>query len=464
MELNHTHDASRSSWLESANATGCDFPLQNLPLGVFRRTGSAEAWRGGVAIGDHIVDLGALQSLPGLADSAAEAMRAAAAPTLNGLLELGPESWRALRHALFSLLQAGSPLERQVREALVPQADAEHALPVRIGDFTDFYTSLDHAVNCCRQFGIEVYPNFDWLPIAYHGRVSSIDVSGQQVYRPMGQCRPDPRSAPVHGPCQRLDYELEVGAVIGVGNARGTPIPLASAQQHIFGLCLLNDWSARDIQTWEMQPLGPFLAKNFATTLSPWIVTLEALLPYRTGWTRAPERPQPLDYLRPADHADAGAFDIQLEVSVLSARQLALGRQPRMLTRTSFRHQYWTLSQMIAHHTVGGCNLQPGDLLGSGTISGPTPGEAGALIELTASGTKPVDIGDGETRGFLEDGDTVVFRGWCERENYARIGFGLNYATVLATPAPDICGVTMFDKVTGRGSGTSFALGLRHKS
>ncbi|CAG2144302.1 fumarylacetoacetase [Cupriavidus numazuensis] len=435
MELNHTHDASRRSWLDAANAADADFPLQNLPLGAFRRKASTEAWRGGVAIGDQIVDLAALQALPGLQDHVAGAVRAAAAPTLNGLLEQGPQAWRALRHGLFALLQDGSQLERRVREALVPQADAEHAVPVRIGDYTDFYTSLDHAVNCCRQFGIEVNPNFDWLPVGYHGRVSSIDVSGQQVYRPTGQYRSDQGSAPVYGPCQRLDYELEVGAVIGIGNARGTPIPLGKAQQHIFGLCLLNDWSARDIQTWEMPPLGPFLAKNFATTLSPWIVTLEALLPYRQSWMRVPDRPQPLDYLHAPDNAAHGAFDIRLEASILSARQLAQGRMPRTLTHTSFRHQYWTLGQMIAHHTVGGCNLQPGDLLGSGTVSGPTPGEAGALIELTVSGTQPVDIGDGEQRGFLEDGDTVVFRGWCERDGFARIGFGLNYATVVAARA-----------------------------
>ncbi|HWV04562.1 fumarylacetoacetase [Ralstonia sp.] len=435
MELNHTHDASRRSWLEQANAPVSDFPLQNLPLCIFRRKDNAEAWRGGVAIGDQIVDLAALQSTTCLQDHAAVAVRAAAEPTLNALLDLGSGAWQALRHGLFALLQSGSAHEQRVRETLVPQSEAEYAVPIRIGDYTDFYTSLDHAVNCCRQFGIEVNPNFEWLPIAYHGRVSSIGVSGQQVYRPMGQTRPDPAGAPVHGPCQRLDYELEVGAVIGTGNPRGTPIPLAEAQEHIFGLCLLNDWSARDIQTWEMQPLGPFLAKNFATTLSPWIVTLEALLPYRTSWTRAPERPQPLDYLCSADNAAAGAFDIQLEVSILSARQLAQGKQARPLTRTSFRHQYWTLGQMIAHHTVGGCNLQGGDLLGSGTVSGPSSGEAGALIELTVSGTRPVPIGDGEQRGFLEDGDTVVFRGWCERQDFARIGFGLNYATVLPPPA-----------------------------
>jgi len=435
MALNHTHDASRRSWLATANAPDTDFPLQNLPVCVFRRRGGNEAWRGGVGIGDQIVDLAALQETGCLRDRAAEALHAAAAPSLNALLEMGPAAWQALRHGIFALLEAGSAHEKPVRGTLVPQAEADYAVPVRIGDYTDFYTSLDHAVNCSRQFGIDVSPNFDWLPIAYHGRVSSIGVSGQQVYRPMGQYRPDPANPPVYGPCQRLDYELELGAVIGSGNARGTPIPLAQAQGHIFGLCLLNDWSARDIQSWEMQPLGPFLAKNFATTVSPWLVTLEALLPYRTAWTRAPERPQPLDYLRAAEDAAAGAFDVQLEVSVQGARQRAQGRPPRTLTHTSFRHQYWTLGQMIAHHTMGGCNLQPGDLLGSGTISGPTEGEAGALIELTVSGTQPVEIGDGERRGFLEDGDTVTFRGWCERPGYARIGFGANQGTVLPAPS-----------------------------
>lgn len=435
MELNHTHDAVRRSWLESANTPGCDFPLQNLPLCIFRRRGGAEAWRGGVAIGDQIVDLAALHQKACLQDLAAEAAGAAATPTLNALLEMGPKAWRALRHGLFSVLQAGSAQQNLVRETLVPQVEADYTVAVRIGDYTDFYTSLDHAVNCCRQFGLEVSPNFDWLPIGYHGRVSSIGVSGQQIFRPMGQFRPDPTCAPVYGRCDRLDYELEIGAVIGVGNARGTAIPLAQAQQHIFGLCLLNDWSARDIQTWEMQPLGPFLAKNFATTLSPWIVTLEALLPYRASWTRAPERPQPLDYLRSEANDTHGAFDIQLEVSIQSARQSEQGRQPHTLTRTSFRHQYWTLGQMIAHHSMGGCNLQSGDLIGSGTVSGPTAGEAGALIELTLSGTQPVDIGNGEERGFLEDGDTVIFRGWCDSTDYARIGFGTNFATVLPPSA-----------------------------
>ncbi|VWD35062.1 fumarylacetoacetase [Burkholderia lata] len=437
MELNHTHDVTRRSWLEAANVAGTDFPLQNLPLSVFRRRGIGETWRGGIAIGDQIVDLDALQQAGCMDGLALEAVRAATATTLNALLDMGPPAWQALRHALFELLRAGSPHEPGVRKTLVSQAEAEYAVPVRIGDYTDFYTSLDHAVNCSRPLGMAISPNFDWLPIAYHGRVSSIDVSGQQVYRPMGQYRPDSSAPPVHDACRRLDYELELGTVIGVGNPRGNSIPLRDAQRHIFGLCLLNDWSARDIQSWEMQPLGPFLAKNFATTISPWLVTLEALLPYRTTWSRAAERPQPLDYLSSDDNSTAGAFDIRLEASILSARQRAQGVQPRTLTHTSFRHQYWTLGQMIAHHTMGGCNLQPGDLLGSGTISGPSSGEAGALIELTVGGTQPVDIGNGESRAFLDDGDTVIFRGWCERDGFARIGFGTNHATVLPVPAAE---------------------------
>lgn len=438
MELNHTHDFTRRSWLQAANEPGSDFPLQNLPLCVFRRESSAESWRGGVGIGDQIVDLLALQQVGCLDSLALEAARAATAPSLNALLDLGSGAWQALRHSLFALLQVGCTHETTVRKTLVPQAEAEYAVPVRIGDYTDFYTSLDHAVNCSRPLGMAISPNFDWLPIAYHGRVSSIGVSGQQIYRPTGQYRPDPTATPVRDACRQLDYELELGAVIGTGNSRGFAIPLTEAQRHIFGLCLLNDWSARDIQSWEMQPLGPFLAKNFATTVSPWLVTLEALLPYRTTWSRAPERPQPLDYLSSEDNSAAGAFDIQLEASILSARQLARGLQSRTLTRTSFRHQYWTFGQMIAHHTLGGCNLQSGDLLGSGTISGPSSGEAGALIELTVGGTQPVDIGNGENRAFLEDGDTVIFRGWCERDGFARIGFGINYGTVL--PAPVVKG------------------------
>lgn len=435
MELNHTHDISRRSWLDSANTAESDFPLQNLPFCVFRRRNSAEPWRGGVGIGDQLLDLAALGATSCLQGLAAEAVRASSGPVLNPLLDLGFGAWQALRHALFGLLETGSKHESTLCEMLVPQADAEYAVPIVIGDYTDFYTSLDHAANCCRLFGTDVDPNFYWMPIAYHGRASSIDVSGQQVFRPMGQTRPAPDVPPVFGPCKGLDYELEIGAVIGQGNARGAAIPLARAQQHIFGLCLLNDWSARDIQVWEMKPLGPFLAKNFATTISPWIVTLEALLPYRTRWTRDASRPQALSYLDAPENAESGAFDIQLEVAIQSARQRAQREQPRTLTRTSFRHQYWTLGQMITHHTSGGCNLQSGDLLGTGTISGPGASEAGSLVELTLAGTRPIDIGSGESRCFLEDGDTVIFRGWCERDGYARIGFGIIYGTVQPMPA-----------------------------
>ena len=434
MDLNYTHDMSRRSWLEQANAPGTDFPLQNLPFCVFRRQGTHEAYRGGVGIGDQIIDLAKLA--PDILNgAAAQALEKAAEPTLNALMALGPSAWQALRHSLFDALQAGSGHQAQVREALVPQALAEFTVPVRIGDYTDFYTSLDHAVNCCRQLGIEMHPNFDWIPIAYHGRASSIGVSGQSVYRPWGQSRPAPDAAPLFGPTERLDYELEIGVVIGTSNERGNRIALAEAQQHIFGLCLLNDWSARDIQAWEMPPLGPFLAKNFATTVSPWLVTLEALLPYRTGWQRSSSRPQPLGYLICPQNAEVGAFDIQLQVSIQSAQQRRLQRPLTPVSTTSFRHQYWTLGQMITHHTVGGCNLQVGDVLGSGTVSGPTAGEAGALIELTRSGEQPVNIGDGEARSFLRDGDSVVFKGWCERQGFARIGFGTNEARVVAAPS-----------------------------
>ncbi len=430
-ELNHTHDAARQSWLPAASAAGTAFPLQNLPYAVFRRKDSTEPFRGGVAIGDQIVDLAALREAGCLHGLAADAATAAAGQTLNAFFEMGPPAWRALRHALFGLLERGSPHEAMVRPCLLPQALAEYAVPTRIGDYTDFYTSLDHAVNCSKPLGLAVTPNFDWLPIAYHGRASSIGVSGQAVRRPVGQYRVEGVAHPVVGPCQRLDYELELGIFIGTGNAQGTPIDIAQAQRHVFGICLLNDWSARDIQGWEMQPLGPFQSKNFATTISPWIVTLEALLPYRQPWRRAAGRPLPLPYLDAPGNDAAGAFDIRLEVAVQSANRAARGLPAATLTRTSFRHQYWSIAQMIAHHTVGGCNLQAGDLLGSGTISGPTPGEAGALIELTVAGTQPVDIGAGEMRGFLEDGDSVIFSGWCERAGYARIGFGTNHGKIL---------------------------------
>ncbi len=306
-------------------------------------------------------------------------------------------------------------------------------MPAHIGDYTDFYTSVHHATNVGRLFRPDnpLMPNYKWVPIGYHGRASSIGVSGQRFLRPMGQTMPPGAQQPSLGPSRRLDYELELGAFIGRGNATGEPITMAEAESHIFGLCLLNDWSARDLQAWEYQPLGPFLAKNFATTISPWIVTLEALAPYRVPFVRPVNDPQPLPYLDSPTNREGGSIDLQLEVLLETPRMREQGGTPATLSRTSYRHAYWTLAQMVTHHTVNGCNLQPGDLLGSGTLSGPTLEQAGALIELTAGGRQPLALPDGDTRTFLEDGDCVVLRGWCERAGAARIGFGECRGTVL---------------------------------
>ncbi|MFT3719497.1 fumarylacetoacetase [Pseudorhodoferax sp.] len=436
--LDHTHDVNARSWLASAQAPGGDFPIQNLPYAVFRRRGTPDMFRGGVAIGDQVLDLAALSATSALDGTALQAARAAAQSALNDFFALGPAAWRALRHALFALLKDGSAQADTVRACLVPQAGAEYTLPARIGDYTDFYTSLDHALNCMRIMYPEadVTPNFRWMPQAYHGRVSTIGVSGQQFRRPLGQSVPQGARTPAFQPCARMDYEQELGIWIGCGNAMGERIPLDAAEAHIFGIGLLNDWSARDIQVWEMAPLGPFHAKNFATTVSPWIVTLEALAPYRAAWSRPPADPQPLPYLDTPANRAAGAFDIRLEVWLHSERARREGRGPARLSGTSFRHQYWSIAQMVAHHTAGGCCLNPGDLIGSGTISGPGPGEAGALVELAHGGQRPVALGDGEERGFLQDGDTVVMRGWCEKPGAARIGLGECRGTVLpALPA-----------------------------
>ncbi|WP_395318674.1 fumarylacetoacetase [Variovorax sp. UC74_104] len=436
IELNHTHDVHARSWVESANAPDSDFPIQNLPHAVFRRAGSAEAFRGGVAIGDQVLDLAALVMKQQLDGPALDAANAAALPALNDFFALGNGAWKALRHALFELLKNDSPIAavQAVRECLVPQADIEYTVPARIGDYTDFYTSIDHALNISRLMNPDgdVTPNFRWIPIAYHGRVSTIGVSGQRFHRPMGQAMAPGAKAPTYQACARLDYELELGVWIGKGNAQGDAIALEQAEEHIFGICLLNDWSARDIQFWEMAPLGPFLAKNFATTISPWIVTMEALAPYRQAWTRPSNEPQPLPYLEHAANRESGAIDIRLEVWLESEKARKEKTGASRLSSTSFRHQYWTVAQMVAHHTMGGCSLNPGDLFGSGTISGPGEGEAGAIIELTRVGQSPVKLANSEQRGFLEDGDAVLLRGWCEKPGHARIGFGESRGTVLA--------------------------------
>ncbi|MBN9330011.1 MAG: fumarylacetoacetase [Comamonas sp. SCN 67-35] len=436
--LDATHDPSRRSWLASANVATCDFPVQNLPYAVLRPRASHGPFRGAVAIGDQALDLAALAATGLVTGSAADALALAAEPTLNAFMGAGPAAWQPLRRALFALLAQGAHAQDTVRACLLPLADVQYAVPARIGDYTDFYTSLDHARNCMRIMypDADVTPNFRWLPQAYHGRVSTIGVSGQRFHRPHGQFVPRGASAPVFAPCAAMDYECELGVWVGPGNAAGEPIGLADAEQHLFGICLLNDWSARDIQVWEMQPLGPFHAKNFATTVSPWIVTMDALAPYRRPWSRAADDVQPLPYLdAPANRAQ-GAIDIQLEVLLHSAQAQEAGRAPARLSGTSFRHQYWTAAQMLAHHAAGGCSLQPADLIGTGTISGPTDGEAGALIELARGGQRPVDIGGGEQRGFLADGDTVILRGWCEQPGAARIGFGECRGTVLPAMAP----------------------------
>lgn len=346
------------SWVESANATGADFPIQNLPHAVFRRAGSSEAFRGGVAIGDQVLDLAALVRLQQLDGLALDAAKAAAQPALNDFFALGNAAWKALRHALFALLKNDAPVAtvQAVRDCLVPQSEAEYTVPARIGDYTDFYTSIDHALNITRLMNPDgdVTPNFRWIPIAYHGRVSTIGVSGQRFHRPMGQAMAPGAKAPTYQACARLDYELELGVWIGTGNTQGEPIPLERAEEHIFGICLLNDWSARDIQFWEMAPLGPFLAKNFATTISPWIVTMEALAPYRQAWTRPTSEPQPLAYLEHAANRESGALDIRLEVWLESEKARKDKTGPSRLSSTSFKHQYWSVAQMVTHHTMGG--------------------------------------------------------------------------------------------------------------
>jgi fumarylacetoacetase len=431
--LNETHDSGLSSWLASANAPGCDFPIQNLPFAVFRRVGADEAFRGGVAIGDAILDLGCAHAAGAFDGVAAQAAAACAGSALNAFMALGPSAWSQLRLALSRALRAGSKRADGLRACLLRQADAQYAVPAVIGDYTDFYTSIHHATSVGRLFRPDnpLLPNYKWVPIGYHGRTSSIVVSGQPFRRPIGQTLPPGAHTPRFGPSQRLDYELELGVFIGPGNAPGSRIPIAEAEQHVFGLCLLNDWSARDVQAWEYQPLGPFLAKNFATTISPWIVTLEALAPFRVPWTRPDDDPQPLPYLESEHNRAAGAFDIQLQVLIETVSMRATGLAAARLSQTSFRHAYWSIAQMVAHHTVNGCNLRSGDLLGTGTESGPTPQEAGSLLELSGGGNSPLSLPDGQTRTFLEDGDTVTMRAWCEKPGAVRIGFGEAVGQVL---------------------------------
>lgn len=431
--LNETHNPSLTSWVACANDDTTGFPIQNLPFAVFRMRGSEEAFRPGVAIGTQVVDLAALHNLNLFEGQAAQALAACTGNSLNALMGLGSTYWSALRLALSRALQAGSVLQAQIEPMLIAQSDIEYTTPARIGDYTDFYISLHHATNVGKQFRPDnpLLPNYKWVPIGYHGRASSLGVE-QAFPRPIGQTRPTSEGAtPGFGPCQRLDYELELGIFVGKGNAQGDRIPLEHADDHVFGLCILNDWSARDIQAWEYQPLGPFLAKNFASTISPWVVMLEALEPFRTAFTRASDDPQPMPYLSSDKNWAQGAYDVQLEVLITTQASRAAEQPPAQLSRSNFRDAYWNIAQLITHHTVNGCNLQPGDLLGTGTLSGAQPDEVGSLMELSQGGKAPVTLPWGEKRTFLEDGDQIIMRAECRKAGYPRIGFGESRGTIL---------------------------------
>lgn len=348
-------------------------------------------------------------------------------------MSMGFDSWSALRLQLSRALRSDSKLQGQLAECLIPMSEVEYTLPCTIGDYTDFYTSIHHATNVGKLFRPDnpLLPNYKWLPIGYHGRSSSIAVSGQQVRRPRGQTKLPEQQKPSFGPCKKLDYEMEVGIYIGVGNDIGESIDIDSTDQHVFGYCLFNDWSARDLQAWEYVPLGPFLAKNFASTVSPWIVTSEALMPFRKPWTRDENDPQPVDYLESEINRQSGALDIKLQVALQTHAMQKQGMEAAVLSESTFAYSYWTVAQMVAHHTVNGCNFKPGDFLGSGTQSGPGEDELGSLLELTRGGKQAIELPGGERRTFLEDGDSVIMRGYCEKDAAARIGFGEVVAVVV---------------------------------
>ena len=417
--LNETLNPQLQSWVVSANAAGCDFPIQNLPFGRFRTLGDS-GWSIGVAIGNQVLDL----RTAGLIDHA----------DMHRLMQATRQERQALRQALSEGLREGSPKQSAWAPALLPQSAVELGLPCEVGDYTDFYVGIHHASEIGRQFRPDnpLLPNYKWVPIGYHGRASTLQASGSSFHRPMGQSKAPDAAQPVLAPCARLDIELELGIFIGQPNAQGVPVSMREAEQHVFGITLFNDWSARDIQAWEYQPLGPFLSKNFASTVSPWMVTMEALEPFRQPFSRPEGDPDPLPYLDSADNRTRGAIAIQMEVVLQTARMAREGHAGDVISRSNFAEAaYWTVAQLVAHHTVNGCALRAGDLLGSGTLSGPTLAQSGSLLELTTGGKNRITLSNGETRGFLEDGDTVVLRAYCEGAGARRIGFGECRGTVL---------------------------------
>jgi fumarylacetoacetase len=426
--LDETHDPTAQSWIESANEAGCDFPIQNLPFGVFRAR-SAQAACVGVAIGDLILDLAGAAGEGLLAEPGVQtAADACQSDSLNRLMELGTAPRRALRRRLHAILRqdaAASDWEAASRH-LIAQSDVEMFLPAAVGDYTDFYASIFHATNVGKLFRPDnpLLPNYKFIPIGYHGRASSLALSGTLVRRPSGQTR-EGDADPTFGPSMALDYEMELGFFISGATALGETVPIAEAEEHIFGVCLLNDWSARDMQAWEYQPLGPFLAKSFCTSLSPWVTTMEALAPFRApAFARAEGDPQPLPYLSSESNRTHGALDLWLEVYLASAQMRESGAKPALLGRSNCRDLYWTLGQMLTHHASNGCNLRSGDLMASGTVSGPDNTALGCMLELTSRGKNPVLLPTGEQRTFLHDGDEVILRGYCERDGFRRIGLG----------------------------------------
>jgi fumarylacetoacetase len=434
--LDETHDPKVQSWVESSNIANSDFPIQNLPFGVFRRRDADATARVGTAIGDRVLDLAGVNSEGLLADESVRAAAdACASDSLNALMTLGAGARRALRRRLHAILrQDAAASERQAASrCLVAQSDVEMLLPAVVGDYTDFYASIFHATNVGKLFRPDnpLLPNYKYVPIGYHGRASSLVPTGTPIRRPCGQTR-EGDAAPEFGPSKALDYELEVGFFVSSGNKLGESIPIGEAEEHIFGICLVNDWSARDVQAWEYQPLGPFLAKSFATSLSPWVVTMEALAPFRTtAFVRAEGDPAPLPYLFDRSDQEQGGLELWLEVSLLSARMREAGVAPVVLGRSNFRDMYWTMAQMLAHHSSNGCDLRGGDLLASGTVSGADKSARGCLLELTSRGKDPITLPTGEQRKFLEDGDEVILRGSCERDGFRRIGLGSCRGAIL---------------------------------
>jgi fumarylacetoacetase len=447
--LDATHDPALRSWVESANDSETDFPIQNLPYGRFKHRGVDDTynpvtrratdapWRIGVAIGDQVLDLRhALAQCPWTREAEA-LLTPLAAGDLNTFMALGADARRALRSALSNALREGSDQGPFLDLCLVPQDQVDLSLPCAIGDYTDFFTGIHHAMAVGKLFRPDtpLLANYKWVPIGYHGRVSSIGDSGQPVVRPHGQFRVPDVEVPQFGPSRRLDYELELGVFVGPGNELGTPKTMAQAEEDWFGIVLLNDWSARDVQAWEYQPLGPFLAKSFATTISPWVVTQEALAPFRRPFTRPAGDPQPLPYLDSDANRTAGSIEMALEVWLQTAAMAKRGDGPQRLMQSNFHDAYWTVAQMLAHHTVNGCNLRTGDLLGTGTLSGPAEGQGGSLLELTQGGKRPLKLASGETRAFLQDGDRVILRAFCKAPGVRRIGLGECEGTVMPAVA-----------------------------